>query len=364
MNATHNKTPVAILGATGMVGQQLISLLADHPWFEIVALAASERSAGKSYQEAVEGRWAQEQPIPGSIGNLTVLDLTIDRDTVCRDASLAFCAIEADKDFIRALEESYADAGLAVVSNNSAHRWTEDIPMLMPEINPHHLEMIPIQRRSREWDTGLIVVKPNCSIQSYVPLLHAWRAFEPQQVIISTYQAISGASKTFASWPEMLDNVIPYIGGEEEKSENEPHKIWASIEQGQFVNSELPRISASCVRVAAANGHLATIHLQFGKPVNKEELINALREFENPLRELNLPSAPDPFITYFDEPDRPQTRLDRDLANGMGISAGRLREDSVLGWKCVALSHNTRRGAAGGSVLNAELLVAKGYVKR
>ena len=328
-----------------MVGQRLMSLLKNHPWFEITVVAASRRSAGKK------------------LGSLIVYSVEDDIEIISKKCSFVFCAIDADKNFIKKIEEAYAGKGLPVVSNNSAHRWTSDIPMIMPEVNPHHLDIIPIQKKNRGWTTGFIITKPNCSIQSYVPLLHAWKDFKPQKVIVSTYQAISGAGKTFETWPEMVDNVIPYIGGEEEKSEKEPSKIFSKIKKGKFVLENIPKISANCIRVPVSDGHLATINVQFSKKVSKEKLIKALKFFKNPLNMLDLPSAPKLFLTYFDENDRPQTRLDRYLENGMGISVGRIREDAVLGWKCVALSHNTIRGAAGGSILNAELLVKKGLIK-
>lgn len=359
----NQKIPVAILGATGMVGQRLITLLQDHPWFEIVCLAASAKSAGKTYGEAVQNRWALEEIPAEEINKLVVYSIEKDIEKIAENAKLVFSAFDADKDFIKNIEETYAAAGLAVVSNNSAHRWTDDVPMVMPEINPGHLEMIDVQRNNRGWDSGCIIVKPNCSIQSYVPLLTAWQEFEPHNVIVSTYQAISGAGKTFDTWPEMLDNVIPFIGGEEEKSENEPSKIWAKVKNGEFKLQEIPEISANCFRVPVLDGHMAAINLGFKKDVSKEKLISAIKNFENPLRELGLPSAPEPFLTYFEDENRPQTKLDRNLHGGMGISIGRLRNDPILGWKCAALSHNTLRGAAGGSVLSAELLVKKGYVK-
>lgn len=341
----NKKIKVGILGATGMVGQRFISLLKNHPWFEVAVVAASRRSAGKK------------------LGSLTIYSVEDDIEEISKKCSFVFSAINADKDFIKKIEEAYAERGLPVVSNNSAHRWTPDVPMIMPEINGEHLDIIPIQRKNRGWKTGFIIVKPNCSIQSYVPLLHAWKNFNPQKVIVSTYQAISGAGKTFETWPEMIDNVIPYIGGEEEKSEKEPSKVFGEIKKGKFVPKNIPQISANCIRVPVSDGHLATINIKFGKKVSKKQLVKALKNFKNPLDKLNLPSAPKPFLTYFEEENRPQTRLDRDLQGGMGISVGRIREDSVLGWKCVALSHNTIRGAAGGSILNAELLVKKGYIK-
>lgn len=361
-----SKIKVGILGATGMVGQRFITLLQNHPWFIVTCVAASKKSAGKTYEQAVKGRWVLNEPIPEEVRELVVLSVEDDLDTISQKCSFVFSAIDAkgeQKDFIKKIEESYAQKGLGVVSNNSAHRWTSDVPMIMPEINPQHLDIIPTQRKNRGWTTGFIVVKPNCSIQSYVPLLYAWKDFNPQKVIVSTYQAISGAGKTFETWPEMFDNVIPYIGGEEEKSEKEPSKILGEIKKGKFTLNNIPKISANCIRVPVSDGHLTTINMQFKKKASKEQLIKALKNFKNPLNELGLPSAPKLFLTYFEQPDRPQTRLDRDLYNGMGISAGRIREDSVLGWKCVALSHNTIRGAAGGSILNAELLVKKGYIK-
>ena len=362
MVKTNNKIPVGILGATGMVGQRFITLLQDHPWFTVTVLAASNRSAGKTYGEAVSGRWAQTDSIPEEIGGLTVFSIENDLDVIAEQCSFVFSAIEAGKDFITKIEAFCASKGLGVVSNNSAHRWTEDIPMIIPEINGEHLDIIPIQRKNRNWTTGFIVVKPNCSIQSYVPLLHAWKNFNPQKVIVSTYQAISGAGKTFETWPEIIDNVIPFIGGEEEKSEKEPLKIFGGIRGNKFLLKDKLQISANCIRVPVSDGHMATINIKFGKKVSKAQLVKALKNFKNPLDKLNLPSAPRSFLTYFKESDRPQTKLDRDLYNGMGISVGRIREDSVLGWKCVALSHNTIRGAAGGSILNAELLVKKGYI--
>ncbi|MEK7190370.1 MAG: aspartate-semialdehyde dehydrogenase [Patescibacteria group bacterium] len=363
MRNSKNKIPVGILGATGMIGQRFISLLEDHPWFEVVCVAASEKSAGKTYLQAVEGRWMQAKPIPFNVSKLLVHSVEKDMPIIVKKVRFVFSAIEAETKFIKKIEEAYASLGLPVVSNNSAHRWSEDVPMIMPEINPQHLKMISIQRKKRGWTTGCIIVKPNCSIQSYVPLLHAWKKFDPKKVIVSTYQAISGAGKTFETWPEMVDNVIPYIGGEEEKSEKEPSKIWAKIEHDKFKLVSNLKISANCIRVPVSDGHLATINIQFAKKVKKQQLIKSLRNFKNPLDVLNLPSAPKPFLTYFEEDNRPQTRLDRDLHNGMGISVGRIRKDSVLTWKCVALSHNTVRGAAGGSILNAELLLKMGYIK-
>lgn len=349
MKIKKDKIKVGVLGATGMVGQRLIALLENHPWFEVAAVAASRRSAGKK------------------LGSLTIYSVEDDIDIITKKVRLVFCAIDADKEFIKKIEEAYAGRGIPVVSNNSTHRWTADIPIIMPEINPEHLEMIDLQRKNRGWTTGLIVTKPNCSIQSYVPLLHAWKELQPEKVIVSTYQAVSGAGKTLESWPEIFDNVIPYIDGEEEKSEKEPAKILGKIKKknvknAEFILNEDIKISATCIRVPVSDGHMASISVQFKKKVSKGELVDALRNFKNPLDTLGLPSAPKPFLKYFEEENRPQTKLDRDLSGGMAVSIGRIREDGVLGWKCVALSHNTIRGAAGGSILNAELLVKKGYI--
>lgn len=363
MEKLNNKIAVGILGATGMVGQRFISLLENHPWFEVVSVAASEKSAGKTYAEAVDGRWTQKNPVPENIGKLKVHSVENEREIICKNVSFVFSAIDAEKEKIKIIEDEYAASGIPVVSNNSAHRWTEDIPMIMPEINPHHLNIIEAQKIKRGWKRGFIITKPNCSIQSYVPLLHAWKEFNPQKVIVSTYQAISGAGKTFASWPEMLDNVIPFIGGEEEKSEKEPSKIWGKIIENKFELNTALQISANCIRVPVSDGHMAAINISFASEVEKNQLIDAINNFKNPLTELNLPSAPNPFIKYFEEENRPQTKLDRDLQNGMAISVGRIRKDSIFSWKCVALSHNTLRGAAGGSVLNAELLFKMGYLK-
>ncbi|MDO8659380.1 MAG: aspartate-semialdehyde dehydrogenase [Candidatus Parcubacteria bacterium] len=341
----NKKIPVGILGATGMVGQRFISLLKNHPYFTVAVVAASRKSVGKK------------------LGSLVLYSIEDDIETISKKCRLVFSAINAEKDLIKKIEEMYAKKGIPVVSNNSAHRWTSDIPMIIPEINPEHLDIIPIQQKNRGWDKGFIVVKPNCSLQSYVPLFHVWKKFNPVKVIVSTYQAISGAGKTFETWPEMIDNVIPYIGGEEEKSEKEPQKIFGKIKGKVIVLNKVPEISASCIRVPVADGHMASINIKFGKKVTKEKLIQALKDFKNPLEKLNLPSAPKPFITYFEEENRPQTKLDRDLHGGMGISVGRIRKDSILDFKCVALSHNTIRGAAGGSILTAELLVKKGYIK-
>jgi aspartate-semialdehyde dehydrogenase len=364
MKITNKKIKVGILGATGMVGQRFISLLEDHPWFEVSAVAASKQSSGKAYGKAVEKKWAQDKLIPEDARNLVVYCVEDDAAKIAGGVDFVFSAIEANKEIVQKIEEKYASLGLPVVSNNSAHRWTPDVPMIIPEVNPEHLGMIETQKQNHGWDGGFIVVKPNCSIQSYVPLIHAWQEFGPKQVIVSTYQAISGAGKTLDTWPEMTDNVIPYIGGEEEKSQREPAKILAKIVDNKFVLNNAVKISASCVRVPVSDGHLTTINIGFNKKISKEELISALENFKNPLESLGLPSAPKLFITYMSEDDRPQTKLDKDLGGGMGISVGRLRQDPVPGWKCVALSHNTIRGAAGGAILLAELLVSRGYIKK
>ncbi len=357
----ERKWRVAIVGATGMVGQRFVSLLADHPWFEIAVLAASQSSAGKPYEEAVKGRWAFTWPIPQRVRTLVVCDAS-NIEAVTRDVDFVFCAVNMDKSAIRALEDAYARTETPVVSNNSAHRGTPDVPMIIPELNPEHVDVIEYQRRRLNTKTGFVTVKPNCSIQSYVPALTALLDLKPTRVIVSTYQAISGAGKTFARWPEMNDNVIPYIGGEEEKSEQEPLKIWGHVENGVIVPAKEPIISAHCIRVAVSDGHLATCWASFEKATTKEEIIRRWRSYEGLPQRMNLPSAPHPFIQYFDEDDRPQTRLDRDFEQGMGISMGRLREDSLFDWRFVGLSHNTLRGAAGGAVLIAELLCAQGYI--
>lgn len=356
------KIPVGILGATGMVGQRFVTLLANHPWFEIVVVAASARSAGQSYENAVSGRWAHQKPVPENVASLKVLDAIADRESITEQVSFVFSAMSLEKKKVRELETTYAASETPVISNNSAHRWTEDVPIFIPEINHHHTELIDIQRKNHGWNRGFITAKPNCSIQSYVPVLAALRSFEPEQVIVSTYQAISGAGKTFDTFPEILDNIIPYIGGEEEKSEKEPMKVLGTLQDGRLNLAEKPAISATCIRVPVADGHLATVQVGFGKTATKDDLIEAIRSYKNPIADLELPSAPKPFLTYFEEDDRPQTKLDRNIGNGMGIAVGRLREDPVLDYKFVALSHNTIRGAAGGAVLTAEMLLKKGYL--
>ena len=357
----ERKWRVAVVGATGMVGQRFVSLLADHPWFEIAVVAASARSAGKTYEEAVSDRWAFDWPIPQNVRPLVVRDAS-DVAAVTGEVDFVFCAVDMKKDEIRALEDAYAKSETPVVSNNSAHRGTPDVPMIVPELNPQHADVIEYQRRRLGTKVGF--VKPNCSIQSYVPALTALYDLKPSRVVVSTYQAISGAGKTFKRWPEMVDNVIPYIGGEEEKSEQEPLKIWGHLENGVIVPAKAPIISAHCVRVAVADGHLATCWASFEKPATKEEIIERWRAFEGLPQKMNLPSAPHPFLQYFEEDNRPQTRLDRDFERGMGISLGRLRGDSLFDWRFVGLSHNTLRGAAGGAVLIAELLCAQGYIPK
>lgn len=355
------KLRVGILGATGMVGQRFISLLENHPWFEVVAVAASPRSAGKTYEEAVGDRWKMTTPMPEAVKKLVVMNVN-EVEKVSAEVDFVFSAVDMTKDEIRAIEEAYAKTETPVVSNNSAHRWTPDVPMVVPELNPEHLDVIPFQQKRLGTKRGFIVVKPNCSIQSYTPMLHALKEFEPVEVVATTYQAISGAGKTFKDWPEMLDNVIPYIGGEEEKSEQEPLRIWGKIENGVIVKADGPVITTQCLRVPVSDGHTAAVFVKFAKKPTKEQILKAWAEFSGLPQELKLPSAPEHFITYFEEDNRPQAKLDRDSEKGMGVFAGRLREDSVYDWKFVGLSHNTKRGAAGGAVLIAELLTAQGQI--
>jgi len=357
-----NKLKVGIVGGTGMVGQRFVQLLEHHPWFEVTAIAASANSAGKTYEEAVQGRWKLSTPIPDRVKSITVQDAA-KVQAVADGVDFIFCAVDMKKNEIQELEEQYARTGTPVVSNNSAHRWTPDVPMVIPEINPHHLEVIAAQRKRLGTSTGFIAVKPNCSIQSYVPQLHALMEFEPTKAVVSTYQAISGAGKSFAEWPEMVDNIIPYIGGEEEKSEQEPLRIWGRVAGGEIVKADAPVISAQCIRVPVTDGHMATVAVSFAKKPTKEQMIERWANYRGRPQELELPSAPKQFITYFEENDRPQTKLERDIERGMGITAGRLREDSIFDYKFVGLSHNTLRGAAGGAVLIAELLKAEGYIQ-
>ena len=355
------KLRVGILGATGMVGQRFISLLENHLWFEVVTVAASPRSAGKTYEEAVGGRWKMTTPMPEAVKKLIVKDVN-EVEAISAEVDFVFSAVDMTKDEIRAIEERYAKAETPVVSNNSAHRWTPDVPMVVPEINPEHMKVIDFQKKRLGTSRGFIAVKPNCSIQSYAPVLTAWMEFEPYEAIVSTYQAISGAGKTFKDWPEMEGNIIPYIGGEEEKSEKEPLRIWGKIEDGVIVPADFIKITSQCIRVPVLNGHTATVFVKFRKNPTKEQLIEKLVSFKGVPQELNLPSAPKQFIQYLEEDNRPQVTLDVDFEHGMGISVGRIREDSIYDWKFVGLSHNTVRGAAGGAVLCAELLKAQGYI--
>ncbi len=359
MKNSRTRIPVGIIGATGTVGRQFLKLLSNHPWFQISCVAASARSEGKLLGKVYKERF--NETLDDDIAGLKLFNAVEDITQISGLATLVFSAITLSKDEIKKLEEDYAKAGIAVISNNSAHRWTDDIPMIIPEVNPHHCSLIDIQRENRGWTSGLIAVKSNCSIQSYVPVLEAWKKFIPEKVMVATYQAVSGAGKTLSDWPEMQDNVNPLIGGEEEKSELEPLKIWGDIIGRGIRSAELPTISTTCVRVPVSDGHMAVTHVSFASKPSKEELIEALLKFRNPLRDLELPSAPSPFLIYFNEEDRPQTALDRMAGNGMAITVGRIREDSVLDYKFVALSHNTLRGAAGGGVLLAELLHKKGY---
>ena len=357
------KLRVGILGGTGMVGQRFISLLENHPWFEVVLIAASPRSKGKRYEDAVGDRWKMTTPMPNAVKDMIVYDVN-EVETISKLVDFCFSAVDMTKDEIRAIEEAYAKAEVPVVSNNSAHRWTPDVPMVVPEINPDHMKVIEFQKKRLGTKRGFIAVKPNCSIQSYAPVLTAWKEFEPYEVVVSTYQAISGAGKTFKDWPEMEGNIIPYIGGEEEKSEKEPLRIWGKIEDGVIVPANDIKITSQCIRVPVLNGHTASVFVKFKKQPTKEQLIQKLKDFKGVPQELNLPSAPKQFIQYLEEDNRPQVTLDVDYENGMGISVGRIREDSIYDWKFVGLSHNTVRGAAGGAVLCAELLKAWGYLDK
>ncbi|MBQ2022591.1 MAG: aspartate-semialdehyde dehydrogenase [Lachnospiraceae bacterium] len=357
----NKKLKVGILGATGMVGQRFISLLEDHPWFEVVTVAASPRSAGKTYEKAVDGRWKMTTPMPDAVKNLIVMNVN-DVDAVASTVDFVFSAVDMSKDEIKAIEEAYAKTETPVVSNNSAHRWTPDVPMVVPEINPEHMEVIKFQKERLGTTYGFIAVKPNCSIQSYAPALTAWKEFEPYEVVATTYQAISGAGKNFQDWPEMVGNVIPYIGGEEEKSEKEPLRLWGKIEDGKIIPATEPKITCQCVRVPVLNGHTAAAFVKFRKKVTKEQLIEKLVNFKGVPQELDLPSAPKQFIQYLEEENRPQVQMDVDFEHGMGTSIGRLREDTIYDWKFIGLSHNTVRGAAGGAVLCAELLTKQGFI--
>jgi aspartate-semialdehyde dehydrogenase len=353
---------VGVVGATGMVGQRFVSLLAGHPWFDLVSVSASERSAGKTYREAVQGRWAMPAAVPETVGDLVVRNAARIEE-VSEEVDFIFCAVDMPKDQTRELENGYAKAETPVVSNNSAHRGTADVPMVLPEINPEHFKAIDIQRKRLGVKRGFIVVKPNCSLQSYVPALHPLLAFGLDRVFVCTYQAISGAGKTFRDWPEMVDNVIPFIGGEEEKSEVEPMKIWGKVDTGGIVSASSPSITSQCIRVPVTDGHMAAVFVSFKKKPQKDQIIGLWKSFEGRPQQLGLPSAPRPFLHYYEENDRPQTRLDRDFERGMGITIGRLREDRILDYRFVCLSHNTVRGAAGGAILMAELLKAEGYLR-
>ena len=355
------KLKAGVVGATGMVGQRFVTLLEDHPYFELTAVVASPRSAGKTYREAVGERWKMKTPMPEDVADMTVLS-SDDLDAIKPLVDFVFCAVDMKKDEIKALEERYARAEIPVVSNNSANRWTPDVPMVIPEINDAHLAVIEAQRKRLGTTRGFIAVKPNCSIQSYVPALTPLLPYGIKRVVATTYQAISGAGKTFREWPEMIDNVIPYIGGEEEKSEQEPLRVWGRVEDGKIVKADAPLITTQCIRVPVSDGHTAAVFVDFEKKPTKEEILEAWKNFKGKPQTLGLPSAPEQFITYFEEDNRPQAALDRDLYRGMGVSVGRLREDTLFDYKFVGLSHNTLRGAAGGAVLIAELLYREGYL--
>lgn len=357
------KYTVGVVGATGMVGQRFVTLLENHPWFQLSVVAASARSAGKTYEDAAGKRWAMKTPMPEEAKSLVVLDAEADKEKIAASVDFIFCAVDMKKEDIRALEESYAKLECPVISNNSAHRWTPDVPMVIPEVNPEHLKVLEAQKTRLGTKRGFIAVKSNCSIQSYAPALHPLRAFGLERVLVCTYQAISGAGKTFETWPEMIDNVIPYIGGEEEKSEKEPLKVWGTVENGQIVAASSPSITAQCLRVPVSDGHTAAVFVSFTNKPSEEEIKEAWKNFKGRAQELELPSAPKQFLHYFDEPDRPQAKLDRDLEGGMAVTLGRLRPDTQYDYKFVGLSHNTLRGAAGGGVLLAELLCAEGYIQ-
>ena len=359
-----DKLKVGILGGTGMVGQRFISLLENHPWFEVTTIAASPRSAGKTYEEAVGDRWKMTTPMPEAVKKLVVMNVD-EVEKVAAEVDFVFSAYEGvSKEAIQEAEEAYAKAEIPVVSNNSAHRWTPDVPMVVPEINPEHMKVIEFQKKRLGTKRGFVAVKPNCSIQSYAPVLTAWKEFEPYEVVATTYQAISGAGKTFKDWPEMVENIIPYIGGEEEKSEKEPLRLWGEIKDGVIVPATSPVITCQCIRVPVLNGHTAAVFVKFKKKPTKEQLIQKLRDFSGEPQRLGLPSAPKQFIQYLEEDNRPQVNLDVDYENGMGVSIGRIREDNVYDFKFIGLSHNTVRGAAGGAVLCAELLKAQGYITK
>ena len=357
------KLRVGILGATGMVGQRFISLLENHPWFEVVTVAASPRSAGKTYEEAVGGRWKMDTPMPEGVKNLVVMNVN-EVEKVAATVDFVFSAVDMSKEEIKKIEEEYAKTETPVVSNNSAHRWTPDVPMVVPEINPEHFDVIESQKKRLGTTRGFIAVKPNCSIQSYAPVLTAWKEFEPYEVVATTYQAISGAGKTFKDWPEMVENIIPFIGGEEEKSEQEPLRLFGKVVDGKIEKAAAPLITTQCIRVPVLNGHTATVSISFNKKPTKEELIDRLNNFEGQPQEFKLPHAPEHFIRYMEEENRPQVTLDVDYEGGMGVSIGRLREDNIFDYKFVGLSHNTLRGAAGGAVESAEMLTKLGYITK
>lgn len=357
----QRKLKVGILGATGMVGQRFVSKLENHPWFEVVSVAASARSAGKTYEEAVGDRWKMDTPMPSAVKKLVVLDVN-EVERVAATVDFVFSAVDMSKDEIKAIEYAYAKAEIPVVSNNSAHRWTPDVPMVVPEINADHFDVIACQKKRLGTTRGFIAVKPNCSIQSYAPCLAAWKEFEPKEVVATTYQAISGAGKTFEDWPEMIENITPFIGGEEEKSEMEPLRVLGKVEDGEIVKAHLPKISCQCVRVPVLDGHTAAVFINFARKPAREELIERLISYKGFPQEADLPSAPKQFIQYMEADDRPQVKLDVDFEKGMGISIGRLREDTMFDYKFIGLSHNTVRGAAGGAILCAEALTAKGYI--
>ena len=354
------KCKVGVIGATGMVGQRFLTLLENHPYFEVTALVASPRNAGKTYEQALDGRWKMTTPLPEKYRNMVVIS-SEDIETVKSLVSFVFCAVNMKKEEIKALEEAYAKAEIPVVSNNSAHRWTPDVPMVIPEVNADHYEVIQAQKKRLGTKRGFIAVKPNCSIQGYVPALTALKDFGVKEVVVTTYQAISGAGKTFNEWPEMIDNIIPFIGGEEEKSEQEPLRIWGKVENGEIVKATSPVITSQCIRVPVTDGHMAAVFVKFENKPEKQVILERWKHFSGKPQELGLPSAPAQFITYMEEDNRPQTKLDRDIYGGMGVTVGRLREDAIYDYKFVALAHNTLRGAAGGALLCAELLYKLGY---
>ena len=360
MSEQNKKMKVGIVGATGMVGQRLITLLHDHPYFEIAALAASSRSAGRSYAEALGGRWKMQTPCPEQYLSMPVIDAE-DVEAMGKLCAFVFCAVNMDKAAIKALEEKYAKAEIPVVSNNSAHRWTPDVPMVIPEVNPEHLSVINDQKKRLGTKRGFIAVKPNCSIQAYVAALTPLRKYGVEEVVVTTYQAISGAGKTFNEWPEMIDNVIPFIGGEEEKSEQEPLRVWGTVENGEIKKADAPVITSQCIRVPVTDGHMAAVFVRFKNKPTKEQILADWKAFSGRPQELALPHAPAQFVTYMEEDNRPQSKLDRDIYGGMGVTIGRLREDTVYDYKFVGLAHNTLRGAAGGGVLTAELLYREGW---